>query len=142
MIVPDLNLLIYAVNEDSQHHGDARQWWESVVNGTVDVGLPWVVLLGFLRLTTSPRVFASPLAPAAAWELIDAWLDQPGCHPIGVGPRHYQILKTLTVEHGTAGNLTTDAHLAAICIDHNAVLYTADNDFARFTALKWRNPLK
>jgi uncharacterized protein len=142
MIVPDLNLLIYAVNEESRHHDDARLWWESVLNGTESVGLPWVALLGFLRLTTSPRVFASPLAPTAAWALIDAWLDQPGCHPIDVGPRHCQVFKTLTIEHGTAGNLTTDAHLAAICIDHNAVLYTADNDFARFTALRWRNPLK
>ena len=117
MIVPDLNLLIYAVNEESRHHDDARLWFAAQK--------AWVAARS-----------------AATWALIDTWLDQPGCHPIDVGPRHYQVLKTLTIEHGTAGNLTTDAHLATICIDHNAVLYTADNDFARFTALRWRNPLK
>ena len=141
MIVPDLNLLIYAVNEESVPHEAARLWWESVMNGTEEIGVPWVVTLGFLRLTTSPRVFSQPLSPAAAWSVVEEWLDSSLCRPLTPGSRHREILKTLVLEHGTAGNLTTDAHLAAICIEHGAVLYTADNDFGRFPALKRKNPL-
>lgn len=142
MIVPDLNLLIYAVNEEGRHHERSKDWWESVMNGLEEVGLPWVVTLGFLRLTTSPRVFSSPLSPSAAWEIVDAWLDHPLCRALGPGSRHREILKTLVIEHGTGGNLTTDAHLAALCIEHGGVLYTADADFARFPALRWKNPLR
>jgi hypothetical protein len=111
------------------------------MNGTEGIGLPWVVTLGFLRLTTSPRVFSQPLSPAAAWDVVEEWFASSVCRPLAPGSRHREILKTLVLEHGTAGNLTTDAHLAAICIEHGATLYTADNDFGRFPALKWKNPL-
>jgi toxin-antitoxin system PIN domain toxin len=141
MIVPDLNLIIYAVNAQAAAHPKAREWWEARMNGSERIGLPWVVLLGFLRLTTSPRVFASPLSPAESWELVESWLDWPQTTLVNPGPKHAQILKTLVLEHGTAGNLTTDAHLAALCLEHEAKLHTADNDFSRFRALRWHNPL-
>ena len=141
MIVPDLNLLIYAVNEEAPHHDVARRWWEECMNGEDPVGLPWVILLGFLRLTTSARVFSSPMKPADSWAILESWLEWPITSIINPGPKHAQILKTLVVEHGTGGNLTTDAHLAALCLEHNAVLHTADNDFGRFASLKWVNPL-
>lgn len=141
MIVPDLNLLIYAVNEESPYHGRAKSWWEGKLNSDQRIGLPWVVLLGFLRLTTSPRVFASPLSPRAAWELIDQWFELPQTTILNPGSQHTSILRTLILENGTAGNLTTDAHLAALCIEHRAALHTADNDFSRFASLRWHNPL-
>lgn len=142
MIVPDLNLLIYAVNSLADEHEGARRWWESVLASREAVGLAWVVLLGFLRLTTSPRIFASPLAARQAWDLIDGWLSVPGTVVLNPGAEHAKILKTLILESGTAGNLTTDAHLAAICIERSATLYTADTDFARFASLRWENPLR
>lgn len=141
MIVPDLNLLIYAVNEASGNHESSRNWWEGEMSGFREIGLPWMVLIGFLRLTTSPRVFESPLFPAQAWEIIDEWLERPNTLLVHPGLKHLQIFKTLVLENGTAGNLTSDAHLAALCVERNATLYTADNDFARFSSLKWKNPL-
>lgn len=141
MIIPDLNLLIYAVNEVSKEHKRARAWWESAMSGTEEIGVPWIVLLGFLRLTTSPRVFDAPLMPSDSWEIIDAWVGHPNTIVVHPGPKHLQLFKTLVLENGTAGNLTTDAHLAALCIERGATLYTADNDFSRFASLKWKNPL-
>lgn len=140
MMLPDLNLLIYAVNSDSRHHEEARRWWEGCMNGDEPILLAWVVLLGFLRLSTSPRVFPRPLAPAVAWEILEGWVMSPVTRIVNPGDNHPQILKALTLESGTGGNLTTDAHLAALAIEHSAVLYTLDNDFARFASLKWRNP--
>ncbi len=142
MIVPDLNLLVYAVNGQARHHTKAKTWWEKLMNGSQQIGLPWVVLLGFLRLTTSPRVFTSPISPGHAWDIIDEWLERPATSIVTPGSHHAAILKTLVLENGTAGNLTTDAHLAALCIEHNATLHTADNDFSRFSSLKWMNPLQ
>ena len=141
MIVPDLNLLIYAVNEEASVHDRAHEWWESRMNGLERVGLPWVVLLGFLRLTTSRRVFSQPLSTESAWEFVDEWLERPVTSILEPTLHHAQILKTFILEHGTGGNLTTDAHLAALCVEHGATLCTADNDFARFASLKHRNPL-
>jgi hypothetical protein len=141
VIVPDLNLLIYAVNEVSKEHEGARAWWERAMSGPEEIGVPWIVLLGFLRLTTSPRVFDDPLTPTQSWELIEEWIEHPNTMVIHPGPKHLQFFKTLVLENGTAGNLTTDAHLAVLCIERGATLYTADNDFSRFTSLKWKNPL-
>jgi len=142
MILPDLNLLIYSVNNQSLYHEKARVWWEDCLNSNEIINLPWVVLLGFLRLTTSSRVFNHPLAQEEAWNIIDSWLERSIVHILNPGPNHFQILRTLMLDNGTGGNLTTDAHLAALCIEYNGVLYTADNDFKRFAPLKWVNPLK
>ncbi|MDA3939857.1 MAG: type II toxin-antitoxin system VapC family toxin [Spirochaetia bacterium] len=142
MIIPDLNLLIYSVNEQSSFHKKAKEWWEGCLNSNETVSLPWVVLLGFLRITTSPRVFSSPLSPVEAWDIMDSWIENSVTYIINPGSNHFQILKTLVLDSGTGGNLTTDAHLAALCIENNGVLYTADNDFKRFPSLKWVNPIK
>ena len=141
MIIPDLNLLIYAINETSGVHDKAKAWWEACLNASEAVGLPWIVLLGFLRLSTSPRVFSRPLLPEQAWEIIDSWMKTRVARIVNPGSNHRQILKTLILDNGTGGNLTTDAHLAAVCLEHNAVLHTADNDFSRFASLTWKNPL-
>ena len=141
MIVVDVNLLIYAVNQDSPDHGRAKAWLESMVSGTETVGLPWIVLLAFLRLTTRTGLFQKPLTVEAAFDLVDAWLQQPSVTVPEPTSRHLRTLRDLVSPLGTGGNLTSDAHLAAIAIEHGAELCSTDNDFERFNRLRWRNPL-
>lgn len=141
MKVVDLNLLLYAVNRDSHHHAPAKAWLERTLNGEEPVALPWVVLLGFLRLATSARVFPQPLAPAQAVAIVDRWLARPPVMTLAPGDEHWRILRDLLAGSGTAGNLTTDAHLAALAIEHGAELCSTDGDFARFRQLRWMNPL-
>jgi uncharacterized protein len=141
VIVPDVNLLIYAVNQNAPHHERARSWLESALSGSEPVGLPWLVLVAFLRLTTNKRIFESPLKATHALDLVTGWLSQPCALALNPGERHWLILSRLLHRAGTAGNLTNDAHLAAIAIEHNACLYSADNDFRRFADLNFENPL-
>lgn len=141
MIVPDVNLLVYVVNQDAAHHERARAWLEKTLSGSETVGLPWLVSIAFLRLTTHPRIFRHPLEPEAALQFVTGWLAQPCVHPLDPGKRHWLIFSQLLRQSGTAGNLTNDAHLAAIAIEHDACLHSADNDFRRFPELKHHNPL-
>lgn len=141
MKIVDLNLLIYAVNTDAPLHPSARTWWEACLSQDEPVALAWVVILGFLRITTNGRIMPKPLTAEQSIELIDDWLAQPMVRVLSPTERHWQIYKQITASLGTAGNLTTDAHLAALAIEHGATLYSADNDFARFDLLMWVNPL-
>lgn len=141
MILLDANLLIYAVNADAPLHQKAKPWLESALSGQESVGFSWDVLLAFLRLTTRPGMFRRSLSMNAAFELLAAWLDQPLATIVNPGPRHLQVLRELLLPLGTGGNLTSDAHLAALAIEHGAELCSSDTDFARFNGLKWRNPL-
>lgn len=141
MILLDANLLIYAVNADSPMHRQARSWLESALSGNEAIGFSWIVLLAFLRLTTRPGLFRLPLSAEAAFDLADQWLDRPCAAIVVPGPRHVKLLRELLLPSGTAGNLTSDAHLAALAIEHGAELCSTDADFARFKGLKWRNPL-
>ena len=141
MKLPDVNLLLYAVDETSPRHAPARAWLEEALSGSETVAFTWSVLIAFVRLVTQPRVFESPLAAGEALDLVDSWLAQPCAtvvHPTG---RHAAVLRDLLEPLGTAGNLTTDAHLAAQAIEHGAELCSADADFSRFTGLRWVNPL-
>lgn len=142
MILLDVNLLIYAVNSDAPNHLRAKQWLESVIAGPQTVGLPWIVLLAFLRLTTRAGLFERPLRFADALHLIETWMAQPAVVVPQPTPRHLAILRELLAPLGTAGNLTSDAHLAALAIEHHAELCSADSDFQRFPRLRWRNPLQ
>ena len=142
MIVIDANLLIYAVNEDAPGHRKAKAWIESAFSGSETVGLSWNVLLAFLRLTTRSGLFREPLSANAAFDVIAAWLDRPVVTIVHPGPHHLQNLRNVLHTLGTAGNLTSDAHLAALAIEHGAELCSSDSDFARFPGLKWRNPLQ
>lgn len=142
MIVPDVNLLIHAYNADSPVHEEARAWWERTLSEPAPVGLAWSAVLGYIRIATHPRILASPLAAAAACGHVEAWLAQPQVALLHPGARHAAILFDLLLRLGTAGNLTTDAHLAALAIEHQAELCSTDADFARFPGLRWRNPLR
>jgi uncharacterized protein len=137
----DLNLLLYAVNRDSPRHRSAKAWLEQVLSGEEPVALPWVVVLGFLRLTTHSRIFPAPLDPGRAVEIVDGWLARAVVQLLDPGNEHWPHVKRLLAETGTAGNLVTDAHLAALAIEHGCELCTTDTDFARFPGLRWVNPL-
>ncbi len=141
MKVVDLNILIYAVDRESPQYKAAHDWLQSTLNGAEAVALPWMVLLGFLRLTTNPRVLPRPLSVARASQVVDGWLARPNVVTPEPGPDHWSRLQTLLHKSGTAGNLTTDAHLAALSIGLDAELCSADADFARFAGVRWFNPL-
>ena len=141
MIVPDVNLLIHAHDFGCPQHAAARRWWEGLMNGAGTVGLPWVAMLGFVRISTNPRILDNPLDVAAACARVRSWLARPQAAPIHPGDRHADILFDLLERIGSAGNLTTDAHLAALAIEHQAELHSTDADMARFPGLRWRNPL-
>lgn len=137
----DLNLLLYAVNRDSAPHRRAKAWLDGLLSGDEAVAIPWVVLLGFLRLTTNARILPNPLTAAQAIAVVDGWLAAPCVVALYPGDEHWRILRELLEASGTAGNLTTDAHLAALAIEHGCELCSADGDFARFPVLRWTNPL-
>jgi toxin-antitoxin system PIN domain toxin len=137
----DANILLYAVNSDAPLHRRAKAWLEEALSGGETVAFSWGVILAVLRLTTRAGLFAHPLAPEAAFLLVAEWLDQPTVTVVQPGPRHLAILRDLLLPLGTAGNLTTDAHLAALASEHGADLYSCDGDFARFPGLRWSNPL-
>jgi len=138
----DVNLLLYAVNSDSPRHDAARVWLEKALNGEETIGLPWAVILGFLRIATNSRAFASALKAPAALETVDEWLALENVRLVREKDDHWETLRALIASAGTAGNLTTDAHLAALAISHDAVLCSSDLDFGRFKGLRWENPLR
>jgi toxin-antitoxin system PIN domain toxin len=138
----DVNLLIYAVDEDSPRFARAHPWVEGVLAGRETVALPWAVLLAFLRLTTKPQVMTSPLTADDALDLLGGWLARPNTVVVHPTERHPAVLRELLAPLGTAGNLVTDAHLAALAIEHGAELNSCDPDFARFTGLRWTDPLR
>ena len=142
MILPDINLLVYAYNSSAAHHEPARNWWEACLSETRGVGLPWIVILGFLRIMTSREVLLDPLEPAEALAHARSWLARPQAHILLPGARHLDLLDGLMQAGSAAGRLTTDAHLAALAIEHQAELHSNDADFSRFPGLRWRNPLR
>lgn len=141
MKLPDVNLLLYAMDTSSPRHAAARRWVEEQFSGTETVALAWMVLLAFVRLATQSRVFSSPLTGSDALDLIDEWLALPCVTVVHPTDRHAAHLRDLLAPLGTAGNLTSDAHLAALAIEHGATLYSCDADFSRFSGLRWRDPL-
>lgn len=142
MILVDANLLIYAVDADSPHHPSARRWLEETFSGTETVGLAWVVLLAFLRVTTHPGVMRQPLSVERALGYVDEWLEQPFVESVGPGEKHWALLRTLLAATGAAGNLTSDAHLAAISLEHGAAICSTDRDFGRFPGVRQVDPLR
>jgi toxin-antitoxin system PIN domain toxin len=139
--LPDLNLLIYAIDEDAAPHPRARDWLEGVLSGTESVAFAWSVLLGFLRISTNPVVLERPLSTGDALDYVDGWLGQPVAEVVHPTHRHASILRDLLDPLGAAGNLASDAHLAALAIEHGAELCSRDADFSRFAGLRWSNPL-
>jgi uncharacterized protein len=141
VIVPDVNILVYAYNEAAPLHAAARGWWEALLSKAQPVGVPWAVALGFIRVVTHPRVLDEPLSPGAALDRVETWLARPGVRIVEPGPRHLSIIRTLFEASGVAATLTTDTHIAALAIEHQGEVHSNDSDFARYPGLRWRNPL-
>lgn len=141
MIVPDLNLLIYAYNSSAPAHRRAKAWWESCLSETRPVGLPWAVIVGYLRLMTGRSLRLEPFTVEEAIDHIRSWLARPNVEILIPGPRHLDLLDSLMRDAPAAGDLAADAHLAALAIEHRAELHSNDADFSRFPGLRWINPL-
>lgn len=140
MILPDINLLVYAYSEDAPSHAAARSWWEQLLSGTEPVGVAWAVSLGFVRLMSSRRVLASPMLPSEALGCVRDWMARGNVSVVVPGPRHLDLLDGL-LDGPVHSSLVTDAHLAALAIENQGELHTNDSDFSRFSGLRWRNPL-
>lgn len=141
MILPDINLLVYAHNLRAPKHAAAFAWWNECLGGRDGVALAWAVVLGFVRITTHPKIFENPMPVEEALDRVAEWLSLPHIQIVHPPASHFDSVASLLRGLGTAGNLTTDAHLAALAIDRGLVLHTTDADFSRFPGLKWRNPL-
>lgn len=142
MIIPDINLLLYAHVDAFAQHAAARAWWEELVGSRRDVGLASATLFGFLRIVTNPRVFEEPASVETAVGWVEEWLERPNVRLLLPGPRHLEIAFGLLRELGTGANLTTDAQLAALAIEYQGELHSNDADFGRFPQLRWVDPLR
>jgi toxin-antitoxin system PIN domain toxin len=142
MIVPDANLLIYAYDRSSPSHRDARQWWENSLSGTEPIGIPWIVVLAFVRLVTHPTLSEQPFTVQQAEAAVREWLTCD--HVQLLVPRETTLERffSLLEEGGLGGNLATDALIAAHAEDFGATVYSNDRDFDRFHGLRRKDPLK
>lgn len=141
MKLPDVNLLLYAVDEDSPRFTVAHAWVQDLLRAAETVALPWAVVLAFVRLTTKPAIMTAPYSVEEALDVVDGWLARPNVVVVHPTDRHAAVLRELLGPLGAGGNLTSDAHLAALAIEHGAELCSCDADFSRFSGLRWRDPL-
>ena len=141
MILVDANLLLYAEDTLSEFHDSARAWWERQLSGAEPVYLCWPVLMAYLRIGTNPRAFRRPLTVVEAIERIQSWFEQPCVRLIHPAEHHWIIFQRMLREGKAVDNLVTDAHLAALAVEHNCTLQSTDVGFARFKGLKWKNPI-
>jgi toxin-antitoxin system PIN domain toxin len=141
MILPDVNLLLYAHNRADPRHELAREWWEDQLNSSQPVALCWVAVNGFIRISTHPRIFENPVKAKKAAAYVREWLGQSNVILIEPGLSFPDIYLGYIEQLGASGNLTTDAYLAALAVEHQAELQSTDDDFERFSGLRWRNPL-
>jgi toxin-antitoxin system PIN domain toxin len=142
MIIPDINILIHAYDTGFLHHEVAKRWWEDTARTAKPVGLPWWTILGFIRIITNRSILENPRTVDSALSIARLWLRQPGVRIVTPGQRHAEILFELLGALGIAGDLTPDAHLAALAIEYQAEIASTDNDFGRFPGVRWFNPLK
>ena len=140
MVVVDANVLVYAMSEPSAFHRQARRWLESALSGTESVGLPWLSLVAFMRISTQAAVLPLPLTADQAVDVVVQWLEQPPATLVEPGADHLRTVRRLLSDTGTAGNLMNDAHIAAIALEHDAEVVTFDRDFGRFPGVRWRTP--
>jgi toxin-antitoxin system PIN domain toxin len=142
VIIPDVNVLLYAQIAAHKDHLRLKKWWEQALSGREEVGLASPAVFGFVRIGTNPRVFTPALEVNEALEIVERWVVRPNARVLTPGPRHLEIAFGLLRAAGAAGNLTTDAQLAAYAIENAATVYSGDVDFGRFPGLSWKNPLK
>ncbi|MFT4640058.1 MAG: toxin-antitoxin system PIN domain toxin [Verrucomicrobiales bacterium] len=141
MICPDVNLLLYATFSTYPQHDPTKAWWDHTLSSAHPVRIGHVVLLGFIRISTHPRVFSIPLTLDQSINVVEGWLGQPNVELIAPAGTHWDNLKAMLEAGATGGNLTTDAHIAALAADYGLIIYSNDTDFARFPNIKFVNPI-
>ncbi len=141
MTIIDANVLLYAYNADAPQHKAAAQWLASLLKSAEPIGLPWATVWAFIRISTNSRIWSHPRSTEDVFAIIREWLAQPGVVLLNPGPLHAEILEKLVDDYGAIGPLVTDAVLAALAIEHGAVLASTDQDFRRFPDVRWVNPL-
>jgi len=141
VILVDANLLLYAEDSLSENHEAARRWWDEQLSGSAPVCLCWQVINAFIRIGTNARLHQRPLTTKEAIERVQSWMNQPCVRVIQATDSHWPIFQRLLSNGKAVGNLVSDAHLAALAVEHNCTLQSTDSDFARFKGLKWGNPL-
>jgi toxin-antitoxin system PIN domain toxin len=137
----DANILLYAVDEESPFFERASSWLVKQFNGPTRIGLPWISLTAFVRLTTHMRALERPLSPDEAWAFVERWLDLDVCWTPNPTARHVEVFGNLVTKYQLSGNVVSDAHIAALAIEHGLTIYSADSDFARFKEVSWANPV-
>jgi uncharacterized protein len=142
VIVPDVNLLLYAHVDTFPEHSASAAWWQHAVGSGTEVGLAAPVIFGFIRLATNPRIFDPPAEIETALSYVEEWLSLPNVRFLLPGPRHIEFAFRLLRDVGAAGQLTTDVQIAALALEYQAELHSNDVDFGRFSGLRWINPLK
>ena len=140
MKIIDVNILVYVVDRRTPFHPPVLAWWNAALAGKEAIGLPWVAALGFLRITTNPRLFDRPFTVKEAVAQLDDWLSRPHVQIVQESQQHWDYLREALETTGAGGNKTTDAHLAALAISRGATLVSCDQGFARFPRLSWENP--
>lgn len=141
-MIVDANVLLYAVDSGSAFHEPSKAWLERALNGPTRIGFPWASLTAFQRIATHPRISANPLKPQDAWSYVTGWLEADRAWVPHPGDRHAEILERFLVEGDLRGNLVTDAHLAALAIEHGVGVCSFDSDFARFPQVTWVHPAR
>jgi uncharacterized protein len=142
VILLDANLLIYAYDSEATPHRKARSWLELRFSGAENVGLSWITILAFMRITTSRRYESSPMTTEEAASIVNDWVKHPNVILTSPTEQHWRILSDLLPKSQARGPLIMDAHLAALAIEHGATLCTNDRDFMRFPGLKVEFPLQ
>jgi toxin-antitoxin system PIN domain toxin len=140
MKLVDANVLLHAVNRSSPDHAVAKSWLDDALSGGAPIGLAWAALLAVVRLATRPGLFERPLSVPEVMAVVRGWLAAPSAIVVHPGERHLDVLERLLQEAGTGRNLTSDAHLAALALEHHAHVVTFDADFDRFRGLQWSRP--
>lgn len=141
MIIPDTNLLVYAYNLRAPEHREAIAWWQNLLDGSEPIGLPWEVIVSFIRVMTKPQVVTGPQSPGEVIAIVEQWMSVAHVTVVEPGPRHLALVGELLTASGVGDKLVPDAHIAALAIQQDAEVHTNDSDFARFPGLRWRNPL-
>ena len=141
MIVPDVNMLVYAHNAVAPRHDDARQWWNALLVGNEEVGLPWLESTGFVRVISNPRIVSPSFSSVNAVNLLMEWFERSHVVPLEPRGAHLALFRQNIAVSGGGTNLVPDAHIAALAMEHDAEVHSADTDFGRFPGVRWRNPL-
>lgn len=140
MKLVDTNVLVHVANGDSADHAVAKGWLDRALSGSAPVGFAWLALVGFVRLVTNPRIVPSPYTVGEAMTSVDAWLGARSAHVLQPGRSHALRFRQMLEAAGSGANLTNDAHLAAIALEHRATVVSFDGDFGRFPGVKWERP--